>query len=213
MPPPRPQAGQFGEAIARGFQPRKIVLFGSYAYGRPTEDSDVDLLVIMDRTRDRGERISVRILHAIPQLMPGGTEYTLLRLIRGLGEEEFEHRICVTRAVDAQFAAQQGMADKIFVAANGNGGAQFPLFRLARIMRTRADARARAFGMTRAQWMILIRLDAQPGISQNELASVVEVEPITVICGILGAVFVVLMGLHLARSNRMRMAQSGQQAE
>jgi predicted nucleotidyltransferase len=57
----------YSEAIARGFQPRKIVLFGSYGYGRPTEDSDVDLLVIMDRTRDRGERMSVRILHAIPR--------------------------------------------------------------------------------------------------------------------------------------------------
>ena len=27
--------------------PEKIVLFGSYAYGKPTEDSDVDILVIM----------------------------------------------------------------------------------------------------------------------------------------------------------------------
>jgi sugar transferase (PEP-CTERM/EpsH1 system associated) len=88
-------------------------------------------LVAREHNRSR-----LRILHVIPQLMPGGTEYTLLRLIRGLGEEEFEHRICITRAVNAQFAAQQGMADKIFVAANGNGGAQFPLFRLARIMRT-----------------------------------------------------------------------------
>jgi predicted nucleotidyltransferase len=42
-------------------------LFGSYAYGHPTEDSDVDLLVIMPRTRDRGERMSVRIRHAIPR--------------------------------------------------------------------------------------------------------------------------------------------------
>src|SRR3954453_2628999 len=41
----------------------------------------------------------------------------------------------------------------------------------------------------------------------------IEVEPITVICGILGAIFVVLTGLHLARSSRMRVAQSGQQAE
>jgi len=41
----------------------------------------------------------------------------------------------------------------------------------------------------------------------------IEVEPIAVICGILGAIFVVLMGLHLARSSRMRVAQSGQQAE
>ncbi len=35
------------EEIAREFQPRKIVLFGSHAYGKPKWDSDVDLLVIM----------------------------------------------------------------------------------------------------------------------------------------------------------------------
>lgn len=51
---------------------------------------------------------------------------------------------------------------------------------VARSIRTRADARARAYGMTRAQWMILVRLERQPGMSQNELAALVEVEPITV---------------------------------
>jgi predicted nucleotidyltransferase len=35
-------------AIAENFSPRKIVLFGSYAYGHPTPDSDLDLLVIME---------------------------------------------------------------------------------------------------------------------------------------------------------------------
>lgn len=33
--------------IAQGFQPERIILFGSYAYGTPGEDSDVDLLVIL----------------------------------------------------------------------------------------------------------------------------------------------------------------------
>lgn len=33
--------------IAREFQPDRIILFGSYAYGTPAEHSDVDLLVIM----------------------------------------------------------------------------------------------------------------------------------------------------------------------
>lgn len=51
---------------------------------------------------------------------------------------------------------------------------------VARLMRTRADQRARAHGMTRAQWVILIRLHMRPGMSQNELAGLVEVEPITV---------------------------------
>jgi predicted nucleotidyltransferase len=35
------------DEIARRFQPERIILFGSYAYGTPTEDSDVDLLVVM----------------------------------------------------------------------------------------------------------------------------------------------------------------------
>src|SRR2546421_8874321 len=33
--------------IAREFRPHAIILFGSYAYGRPTEASDVDLLVVL----------------------------------------------------------------------------------------------------------------------------------------------------------------------
>jgi DNA-binding MarR family transcriptional regulator len=51
---------------------------------------------------------------------------------------------------------------------------------VARMLRTRADQRARAHGMTRAQWMILSRVDRQPGLSQKELAALLEVEPITV---------------------------------
>lgn len=37
----------FARQVARHFKPEKIILFGSYAYGQPTEDSDVDILVIM----------------------------------------------------------------------------------------------------------------------------------------------------------------------
>ncbi|NOT63213.1 MAG: nucleotidyltransferase domain-containing protein [Acidobacteria bacterium] len=33
--------------ITETFQPEKIILFGSYAYGKPTMESDVDLLVVM----------------------------------------------------------------------------------------------------------------------------------------------------------------------
>jgi DNA-binding MarR family transcriptional regulator len=51
---------------------------------------------------------------------------------------------------------------------------------LARLIRTEADRRARAHGMTRAQWTILIRLEQQPGLLQKELAEILEVEPITV---------------------------------
>jgi predicted nucleotidyltransferase len=36
------------EEIVRQFAPERVLLFGSYAYGEPTPDSDVDLLVTMD---------------------------------------------------------------------------------------------------------------------------------------------------------------------
>ena len=39
------------ERVAREFRPEKIVLFGSYAHGTPTEDSDVDVLVVMPLAR------------------------------------------------------------------------------------------------------------------------------------------------------------------
>jgi len=61
---------QFCDAVAKRFHPRKIILFGSHAYGRPRPGSDVDLLVIMPRTRHRGERMSVRIRHAIRRDFP-----------------------------------------------------------------------------------------------------------------------------------------------
>lgn len=38
---------QFAHQVAERFQPDKIVLFGSYAYGTPHADSDVDILVVM----------------------------------------------------------------------------------------------------------------------------------------------------------------------
>lgn len=51
---------------------------------------------------------------------------------------------------------------------------------VARLVRTLADRRARAHGMTRAQWMILFRLRRHGGMSQRMLAEILEVEPITV---------------------------------
>lgn len=39
----------FAKRLAEKFKPEKVVLFGSYAYGTPTDDSDVDVLVVMSR--------------------------------------------------------------------------------------------------------------------------------------------------------------------
>jgi predicted nucleotidyltransferase len=65
----RIQIRAFSDAIAREFRPRKIVLFGSYAYGKPTKDSDVDVLVIMPFNRKRGRK-SLEIRQRIPADFP-----------------------------------------------------------------------------------------------------------------------------------------------
>jgi len=59
----------FSQAVAREFRPEKIILFGSYAYGTPTEDSDVDLLVIMPFDRRQGRK-SLEIRRRIPASFP-----------------------------------------------------------------------------------------------------------------------------------------------
>jgi len=41
------------EKIKTEYQPQKIILFGSYAYGTPTEDSDIDLFIIKETDKER----------------------------------------------------------------------------------------------------------------------------------------------------------------
>ena len=40
------------DKIARGFDPQKIILFGSYAWGTPSTESDVDLCIVKEDSRD-----------------------------------------------------------------------------------------------------------------------------------------------------------------
>ena len=42
---------RYCDAITAAFQPQRIILFGSHAYGRPGDDSDVDVLVVMPKSR------------------------------------------------------------------------------------------------------------------------------------------------------------------
>jgi len=50
------QIDEIVKRIADNYHPEKIVLFGSYAYGTPTEDSDLDLLIIKDTELPRRMR-------------------------------------------------------------------------------------------------------------------------------------------------------------
>jgi len=55
----------------------------------------------------------------------------------------------------------------------------FLLNDVARLLRTAADHEARQFGMTRAQWAVLSRLQRQQGLKQSELAETLDIQPIT----------------------------------
>ncbi len=44
--------------IVEGVDPEKVILFGSYAYGEPDEDSDIDILVIKDMNMPRYRRVT-----------------------------------------------------------------------------------------------------------------------------------------------------------
>ncbi|HET8562995.1 MAG TPA: nucleotidyltransferase domain-containing protein [Candidatus Binatia bacterium] len=56
--------------IAETLKPEKIILFGSYAYGNPTPDSDVDLLVIMKTRKPRKDRVVAVSLLLYPRPFP-----------------------------------------------------------------------------------------------------------------------------------------------
>ena len=53
------------DAIVTEFHPEKIVLFGSYAYGKPREDSDVDLLVVMPFEGSPFRQAAVILSHVV----------------------------------------------------------------------------------------------------------------------------------------------------
>ncbi len=54
------------EDIVREFSPLQVILFGSYAYGTPSEESDVDLLVVMPIPKSEFRNKAVEIRQRIP---------------------------------------------------------------------------------------------------------------------------------------------------
>jgi predicted nucleotidyltransferase len=54
--------------IAERFRPDAIILFGSYAYGEPNSDSDVDILVVMPARNEIDQAVRIRL--AVPSPFP-----------------------------------------------------------------------------------------------------------------------------------------------
>src|ERR1700734_2129431 len=55
----------------------------------------------------------------------------------------------------------------------------FTISDVARLLRTYADHKAAQFGITRAQWAVMSRLDPFEGLKQSELAEMLDLQPIT----------------------------------
>jgi MarR family transcriptional regulator, transcriptional regulator for hemolysin len=55
----------------------------------------------------------------------------------------------------------------------------FTIMDVARLLKTYADQRARQFGVSRAQWAVLMRIDRNEGLKQSELAEMLDLQPIT----------------------------------
>jgi len=76
---------RYCDEIAAAFKPRRIILFGSHAYGKPTKDSDVDVLVVMPRLRRSRHEIATGIRRKVDSDFPVDV------LVRG--EAEVKRRI------------------------------------------------------------------------------------------------------------------------
>jgi MarR family transcriptional regulator for hemolysin len=55
----------------------------------------------------------------------------------------------------------------------------FTIMDVARMIKTYADQRARQFGISRAQWAVLVRIDRSEGLKQSELAEILDLQPIS----------------------------------
>lgn len=89
---------EIAEKIKQQYQPEKIILYGSFAYGKPHKDSDIDLLIIKKTDkRPIDRRIEVRrmISHLRGQIPFSSivvTPYELRERLK-IGDQFFEEII------------------------------------------------------------------------------------------------------------------------
>lgn len=60
---------RYARRIVENFRPERIILFGSYAYGEPNADSDVDLLVVMPARNQLDQAAKIRLALEAPFAM------------------------------------------------------------------------------------------------------------------------------------------------
>jgi sugar transferase (PEP-CTERM/EpsH1 system associated) len=77
----------------------------------------------------------LRLLHVLDHLDTGGTEYGVLKVLKGLSQELFDGRICVMRGARTDLAASSGVNGRVFYAGRPNQSSHFGVARLAGIFR------------------------------------------------------------------------------
>ena len=81
------------------FHPETIYLFGSHAWGKPTADSDMDLLVIVSRSRQKPIQRAVRAQHSLR-----GVKASVDVLVKT--RKEFEQYANVKASLEAQISRE-----------------------------------------------------------------------------------------------------------
>jgi uncharacterized protein len=102
---------RFVRRIAKQFRPDKIILFGSYAYGTPHAESDVDLLVVMPAANEIDQAIRIKQAFERPFALDIIVKAPA-RLARELRDENWFLREAVAKG------------KTLYEAANGAVGAQ-----------------------------------------------------------------------------------------
>ncbi len=81
----RKQINAVTRKIVAEFNPEKVILFGSYAYGKPSIDSDVDVLIVME-SNERPTLRAARVYKAVQ-----GKTFPMDILVRT--PQELQHRL------------------------------------------------------------------------------------------------------------------------
>jgi predicted nucleotidyltransferase len=82
--------------IVAEFHPRRVYLFGSHAWGTPSPDSDIDLMVVMDGLPESPTRMARRAYHALgPRTVPVDILFRGLEsfTVRAAHPSTLEHQI------------------------------------------------------------------------------------------------------------------------
>jgi predicted nucleotidyltransferase len=79
---PRRLIRRFARDVAERFQPDKIILFGSYTYGQPHADSDVDILVVMPTRNELDQAVKNELDQAVKICLQVDYHFPLDLLVR-----------------------------------------------------------------------------------------------------------------------------------